>query len=135
MEWCEAHNKCSLNSSHYYSHELGRNNLHSSFPSGSVVKNPPANAGDAGSVPESGRSSGRGNGNPLKYACLKNPMDRGTWGATVHRITESDPYSSLSLHKSSCRGTYSRDHYCLLGQAVSIVQEERLSEQSPRCLA
>ena len=46
------------------------------FLGGSVVKNPPANAGDAGSVPGSGRSPGEGNGNPLQYSCLGNPMDR-----------------------------------------------------------
>ena len=45
------------------------------LPNGSVVKNPPANA-DAGSIPGSGRSPGGGNGNPLQYSCLGNPMDR-----------------------------------------------------------
>ena len=53
----------------------------------SVVKNLPANAGDmrdSGSIPESGRSPGGGNGNPLQYSCLENPMDRGAWEATVH---------------------------------------------------
>ena len=59
------------------------------FPGGSVVKNPPANAGDAGSIPGSGRSPGVGNGNPLQYSCLGNPMDRGAWWAIVHRITKS----------------------------------------------
>ena len=52
----------------------------SELPSGSVVKNPPANAGDtgeAGSFPGSGRSPGEGNGNPLQYSGLENPMDRG----------------------------------------------------------
>ena len=53
------------------------------LPGGSVVKNPPANAGDVGSIPGSGRSS-RGNGNPLQYSCLENSMDRGAWCATVH---------------------------------------------------
>ena len=43
----------------------------------------PANAGDVGSIPQSGRSSGEGNGNPLQYLCLGNPMDRGAWWATV----------------------------------------------------
>ena len=61
-----------------------------SFPGGSVVKNPPANTGDAGSIPGSGRSPGGGNGNPLQYSYLENPMDRKAWGATVHRVTESD---------------------------------------------
>ena len=59
------------------------------FPGGSVVKNPPANAGDTGSIPGSGRSSGDGNGNPLQYSCLENPMDRGAWQATVHGVTKS----------------------------------------------
>ena len=59
------------------------------FPGGSVVKNPPANAGDAGLIPGSGRSPGVGNGNPLQYSCLGNPMDRGAWWAIVHRITKS----------------------------------------------
>ena len=57
-----------------------------------VVKNLPANAQDlrdAGSVPGSGRSPGEGNGNPLQYSCLENPMDRGTWRVTVHRVTKS----------------------------------------------
>ena len=52
------------------------------FPSGIVVKNPPTNAGDArdaGLIPGSGRSPGVGNGTPLQYSCLENPMDRGAW--------------------------------------------------------
>ena len=56
------------------------------------LKNPPANAGDIrdlGSIPGSGRSPGEGNGNPFKYSCLENPMDRGAWGATVHRVINS----------------------------------------------
>ena len=54
------------------------------FPGGSEVKNLPANAGDSGSILWSGRSSGEGNGNLLQYYCLGNPVDRGTWWATVH---------------------------------------------------
>ena len=57
-----------------------------------VVKNPSANAGDlrdAGSYPGSGRSPGGGHGNPLQYSCLENPMGRGAWWATIHRITKS----------------------------------------------
>ena len=49
------------------------------FPSGSVVKNPPAKAGNTGLIPGSERSSREGNGNPLQYSCLENPMDRGAW--------------------------------------------------------
>ena len=53
-----------------------------------MVKNSPSNAGDTGLVSRSERSSGEGNGNPLQYSCLENPMDRGTWKAAVHRVTE-----------------------------------------------
>ena len=63
----------------------------SSFPGGSVVKNLPDNAGDAGevgSISGSGRSPGVVNGNPLQYSCLGNPMDRGGFWAIVHRVTE-----------------------------------------------
>ena len=59
------------------------------FPGGSVVKNPPANAGDVGWIPESGISPGEGNGNSLQYSCLGNPMDRGAWQATVHGVAKS----------------------------------------------
>ena len=59
------------------------------FPGGSVVKNPPANAGDVGLIPESGRSPGEGNGNLLQYSCLRNPMDRGAWRAAVRGVTKS----------------------------------------------
>ena len=58
------------------------------FPGGSVVKNPPANAGDVSSVPRLGRSPGEGSGNPLQYSCLGNPMDRGACPATVHGVAK-----------------------------------------------
>ena len=54
-----------------------------------MVKNPPANAGDVGLIPGSGRSPGEGNGNPLQHSCLRNSMDRGAWWATVHGVTKS----------------------------------------------
>ena len=54
-----------------------------------MVKNLPANAGDAGSIPGSGRSPGEGDGYPLQYSCLENPMDRGAWWATVHEVAKS----------------------------------------------
>ena len=59
------------------------------FPAGSVLKNPPASARDLGSMPGSGRSPGGGNGNPLQYFCLGNPMDRGAWRVTVHGVRKS----------------------------------------------
>ena len=62
------------------------------FPGGSVVKNLPANAGDAGLIPESRRSPGEGNGKQLQYSCLENPIDREAWWATVHRVTRSQTW-------------------------------------------
>ena len=58
-----------------------------SFPYSSVGKESACNAGDLGSVPAFGRSPGEGNGNPLQYSCLENPMDRGAWRATVYGVT------------------------------------------------
>ena len=71
-----------------------------------MVKNLPAKAGDARSIPGLGRPPGEGNGNPLQYSCLGNPMDRGAWWATVHGVKkESDTterlnnnWTQLSLH-------------------------------------
>ena len=54
-----------------------------------MVKNPPASAGDADSIPGSGISPGEGNDNPLQYSCLENPMDRGGWWVTIHGVTKS----------------------------------------------
>jgi len=57
-----------------------------------VVKNPPPNAGDLkdmGLIPGSGRSPGGGNGNPLQYSCLENPMDRGAWLVMVYRVAKN----------------------------------------------
>ena len=56
---------------------------------GSVVKNLPANIGDLGSIPGSGRSPGEENGDSLQYSCLENPMNRGAWWATTHGVTKS----------------------------------------------
>ena len=59
------------------------------YPGGSVVKNPPANAGDMGSISDLGRFPGGGNGNLLQHSCLENPMDRKAWQATVHGVAKS----------------------------------------------
>ena len=74
------------------------------FLGGSVVKNPSANTGDAGSIPGWGRSPGGGNGNPLQYSCLENPMDRGAWWATVHGVAKS--WAQLSDWARACTHTH-----------------------------
>ena len=77
-----------------------------SFPGGSDGKASAYNAGDLGSVPGSGRSPGEGNGNPLQYSSLKNPMDRGTWQATVHGVAKSwtqlSDFTFTFLNKQEC---------------------------------
>ena len=73
------------------------------FPGGSVVENSPANARDSGLIPGSGRSPGKGDGNPHQYSCLRNPMDRGAWQATVHGVAKS--WTQLTEH--ACIGVNS----------------------------
>ena len=81
------------------------------FPGGFVVKNPPANAGDQGSILGSGRTSGEGNGNPLQYSCLGNPMERGAWLATICGVAkESDTTEWLSMNTMD--KIRSKNNYC-----------------------
>ena len=65
---------------------------YSAFPGGSDGKQSTCNAGDLASIPGLARSPGDGNGNPLQYSCLENPMDRGTWQATVLGVIKSQTY-------------------------------------------
>ena len=103
-----------------------------SFPGGSEVKASACNAGDLGLIPGSGRSPGEGNGNPLQYSCLENPMDWGAWWATVHRVAKSrtrlSDFTSLNqqgltvYHRELCstfcyilsgKRTWKRIHTCI----------------------
>ena len=73
-------------------HKLSAVVIKQGFPGGTVVKNPPTNAGharDSSSIPGLGRSAGAGNGNPLPCSCLENQVDRGAWWATVHGVAKS----------------------------------------------
>ena len=72
-----------------------------------MVKNPPANAGDTrdtGLIPGSGRSPGGRKGNPFQYSCLENPVDRGAWWATVHRVTKS--WTQRKRLSTQCASTH-----------------------------
>ena len=82
------------------------------FPGSSEVKASACNEGDLGSIPGLGRSPGEGNGNPLQYSCLENPMDRGAWWATVHGVEKSQTRLSnfISLHFTSLQ-TRDNDYF------------------------
>ena len=73
------------------------------FPCGSADKESACNAGDLGSIPRLGRSSGEGNGYPLQYSGLENPINRGTWWATVHGVAKSRTELN-NFHKTICLG-------------------------------
>ena len=72
------------------------------FPGGSVVKYPPANAGDVSLMPGLGRCLGEGNGNPLQYSCLENPMDRGAEQATIQMVAKSQLYMPSYTTEHTC---------------------------------
>ena len=93
-----------------------------------MVKNPPANAGDTGdvgSVPGLGRSFGEGN--PLQYSCLENPVDRGAWQATVHEVTKSQSQLSKGAHRypETPRTAYSNNDVLL--QKYHMFQVQNLA--------
>ena len=69
-----------------------------------MVKNPLADAGDVGSIPELGRSPLVGDGNPLQYSCLENPIDREPWQAIVHPVAESDITARMHTQAKYCKG-------------------------------
>ena len=80
-----------------------------------MVKNPPADAGDAGSLPGSGRSPAEANSNPLQYSCLGNPKDRRAWWATVHGVEESGITDRLT-------DTHTHTRLLVLASEVSLLK-------------
>ena len=93
---------------------------HPGFPGGSVVKNPPANARDTGSIPGPRRCPGEGNGNPFQDSCLGNPKDRGAWRATVHEGHKRVKHNSVTKQLTpslfttlSCLKLFCLPVYCL----------------------
>ena len=91
-----------------------------------VVKNLPANAGDVrevGSIPGSGRTSGGGDGNPLQYSCLENPMDRGSWQAMVHWVIKSQTWLKwLSMHSCKQETIEECEHIGFISRTSQIVK-------------
>ena len=79
------------------------------FPGGSEVKNLPANAEDMSLIPQLGKSPGEGNGSPLRYSCLENPMDGGAWWATVSACLTVTPWTAA--HQAPPSMGFSRQEY------------------------
>ena len=90
-----------VSQSHFFLHSV----LFKGFLGGAVVKNPPANSGDLELIPGSGRSPGEGNGDPLQYSCLENPMDAGAWWITVHgghKESDTTEHACTYFSKPGC---------------------------------
>ena len=102
------------------------------FPGGSDGKESTCNAGDLGSIPGLGRSPGEGNGSPLQYSCLENPVDRGAWRATVYGVPKSHTrLSDFHFHfppagageKTLREKTDAKQGHYLAGYGLSLVWE------------
>ena len=101
------------------------------FPGGSMVRNLPANSRHEGLIPELGRYPGEGNGNLLQYFCLGNPMDRGTWWATVHAVKRVG--RNLAIKQFFTRGLLARTGRAF--QCLSLLRKSALGGSSSRfCL-
>ena len=106
------------------------------FPGGTLVKNPPACAGDTGdvgSIPGSGRYPRERNGNPLQYSCLWNPMDRKAWQATVHRVAKDLDMTERTHTQSFYNGNI-KDHWPQITITnVRIMKQLEILWQLPKC--
>ena len=108
------------------------------FPNDSVVKNLPANIGDAGSITGSGRAPGGGNGNPLQYSCLRNPMDRGAWWVTAYGVAKSNIWLSNFKKRQLFTQYFHWNHsylhriYIILGTTSNLIVPSSLAGYSPR---
>ena len=94
------------------------------FPGGAVLKDPPARAGDTGSVPGLGRSPGGGNGHPLQYSCLENSTASGPWKATVHGVAKSQTRPSTQAHRPQ------KQARCFLTELLSHLRSGELRSTS-----
>ena len=107
---CFKHFRCINSFTPHYNPSIWLPWWHCRKESASIVRDP-------GSIPGSGRSPGEGNGNPLQYSCLENPMDRGAWQTTIHGITESDTTQRLLLPSpcliSRMASSYMRELVCV----------------------
>ena len=90
------------------------------FPAGSEVKASACNAGDLGSIPGLGRSSGDGNGNPLQYSCLENPMDGGAWWAIVHGVAKSWTWLSDFTHSLTHENLIKSNQFVNVHLSISL---------------
>ena len=98
MQWSKEPAGLQFTGSQRIGHDLVTKSQPQGFPGGTVIKNPPANAwdtGDPSSILGSGRSPGEGNANTFRYSCLENPMDSGTWQATVLGVAKNQIWLSV----------------------------------------
>ena len=110
------------------------------FPGSSDSKASAYNVGDLGSIPGSGRSPGEGNGNPLQYSCLENPMDQGAWWATVHGVAKNQTRLSdfTSLHFTPLHFTslhFTSLHHFLLSLKSKLLSITEKSIYLPKLIS